>query len=184
MGDLLHQLGERLAVHVFHDEKDLAGLVHDVEGLHDVWVDDARGEANFVAEHLDELGLARQLLVHAFDRDDAREAARPEEPAEVHTGHAPHADLFAQHIAPAYHGRPRSPSVVERLAAGTTTRLRCLSPACFLDHHLAHLIAPLKLSCASRSIVSGQSGVGPGSSSGGNGRRRGACFFSGNSMKC
>ena len=48
---------------------------------------DARGEARLLQEHLDELGLARQVRVQALDGDEALEAADAREPREEHRGH-------------------------------------------------------------------------------------------------
>ena len=74
--------GERVALDELHHQK-VAGLAHPhLEDGDHVRVVDARGEPRFVEEHLDELLLAREVRVELLDGDEAREAARPREPAE------------------------------------------------------------------------------------------------------
>ncbi len=87
------QATERVALHVLHD--DVVALVAraNLEDGNDVRVVDARGEARLLQEHLDELGLARQVRVQALDGGEALEAADAREAREVHRGHAARREL-------------------------------------------------------------------------------------------
>jgi hypothetical protein len=49
---------------------------------------DARGQARLLEEHLDELGLAREVRVEPLDGDEALEAADAGEAREKHGRHA------------------------------------------------------------------------------------------------
>ena len=90
---------ERLALHVVHDEQQLAAVCHDVHDGHHVWAADARGEASLVEEHRHELGIGRELRVELLDGDRPREAGRPEEPPEVHRGHPARCDRLVERVA-------------------------------------------------------------------------------------
>lgn len=90
---------ERLAVHVVHDEKELAFGCDDVENGDDVRVLDARREPSLVEEHRDELGVACELRVQSLDRDGAREAGRAVETTEMNGRHAPVTNLSEQEVA-------------------------------------------------------------------------------------
>ena len=57
---------------------------------------DARGEARLVEEHLDELGLAREVRVQPLDGDEALEAADARQAREEHRGHAAGRELGDQ----------------------------------------------------------------------------------------
>ena len=92
--------GERLAVHVLHDEEELAVRRDDVERRDDVRVADARGEARLVEEHRDELGILRELRVQPLDRDRAREADRTEQSAEMDRGHPACGDGIVESVSP------------------------------------------------------------------------------------
>ncbi len=93
------ELEEGLALHVVHDEEQLAPDGDDIEGGDDVGVVDPGGEAGFVAEHRDELGVASEVGVQALDGDGAGEADGAEGATDEHGGHASGGDLTVQRIA-------------------------------------------------------------------------------------
>src|SRR5262249_32187373 len=95
---------ERLSLHVIHHEKELTPRGDDVERAHHVRVANSSGKPRLVEEHRDELGIFRVLRVEALDRYRAREANRPEEPAEVYSGHPTRGDLAVERIATNYMG--------------------------------------------------------------------------------
>ncbi len=78
---------EGVALHVLHDDVVALLARADLEDGDDVRVVDPRGEARLLEEHLDELGLAREVGVKALDRDEALKAADAGEAPEVHGGH-------------------------------------------------------------------------------------------------
>ena len=71
----------------------------DLEDGHDVRVVDARGEARLVEEHLDELGLLREVRVQPLDRDEALEAGDAREAREEHRRHAAAGELGDELVA-------------------------------------------------------------------------------------
>jgi hypothetical protein len=66
------QLLQALALHELHHHQKIALLLDHVEGGHHVGVADARRQAQLVAEHVEARRIARQLAMHALDRDHAR----------------------------------------------------------------------------------------------------------------
>ena len=115
----LHQLGERLAGDVLHDDEDLALGRDDVERGHDVRVTDAPAEARLVEEHRDELGILRELRMQALDGDGAREADGAAEPSEVDGGHPARGELSIEHVAPTVRGCacPSDRTIVSKITA-------------------------------------------------------------------
>ncbi len=89
---------ERLALHVVHDQEQLAAERDDVEGRDGVRVADARGQPGLVEEHRDELGIARVLRVQSLDRDRARETNRTEEAPVVDGRHPAGSDLAIERV--------------------------------------------------------------------------------------
>ena len=87
------------AVDVAHHQEELVVLGDQIDDLRDVRVVDPCGEARLVDEHRPEVCGLRQVRVHALDRDDAGEALRADDPAEVHTRHAARRDPRAQFVA-------------------------------------------------------------------------------------
>ncbi len=81
------EVREGVALHVLHDDVVALLARPDLEDGHDVGVVDPRGEARLLQEHLDELGLAREVRVQALDPDEALKAARAGEATEVHGRH-------------------------------------------------------------------------------------------------
>ena len=53
----------------------------------------ARGDAGFIEEHLDELPLALQVRMEPFDGDEPFEATSTRQAPEVHRGHPARGDL-------------------------------------------------------------------------------------------
>ena len=80
--------GERLPVHVLHDEQELAWRRDDIERLDHVRMLNAGRDPRLVDEHRDEVGVARELSVESLDGDGAREADRAEQAAEMDGRHA------------------------------------------------------------------------------------------------
>ena len=78
---------EGVALHVLHDDVVALLALADLEDGHDVRVVDARREARLLEEHLDELGLAREVRVQPLDGDEALEAADAREAREIHRRH-------------------------------------------------------------------------------------------------
>ena len=70
----------------------------------DVGVADARGQARFVEEHGDELGIERELRVQALDGDRPREPTFSHEPRQVHGRHAAGRDPVEDGVATHEHG--------------------------------------------------------------------------------
>ena len=93
------QARERLALHVLHDEKELAFEGDDVERADDVGMTDAGRDARLVEEHRDEVGLLGELGMEPLDGDGPREADGPEEAPDVHGGHAAGRDLVMERVA-------------------------------------------------------------------------------------
>jgi hypothetical protein len=79
---------ERRAVHVLHDDEELAVLRDDIERLDDVGVPYARHEARLVEEHGEEVRVARERLMEPLDRDRAHEARGAHLPPDVDGRHA------------------------------------------------------------------------------------------------
>ena len=134
-----HEPRERLALHVLHDEEELAVGLHDVERRHHVRVADARGEARLVEEHRDELGVLGELRVEALDRDGAREADGPDAAARG----APSPCRPTRSRRRARSGRRCAPEPTETESGSEAIRLRRLStfrdesPASFLIRYLS-----------------------------------------------
>jgi len=61
-----------------------------------VGVVNARREPRLLEEHLDELGLARQVRMQALDGDEPLEAANAGETRQVHRGHPARRELGDQ----------------------------------------------------------------------------------------
>jgi hypothetical protein len=59
-----------VAVHILHDEEDLAPDLDDVGGRDDIRVSHASCEASLVEEHPQELGLPGEERIKPFYRDD------------------------------------------------------------------------------------------------------------------
>ena len=93
------ELREGDAGRVLHDEEQLLAVRDDVEHWHDVRMPDAAREARLVGEHCREGRVHRAARVEALDRDDAREARRAEDAAEVDLGHPAAADRVEEGIA-------------------------------------------------------------------------------------
>src|SRR4051794_15661062 len=74
-GARLNEPRDGLALHVFHDEEELAVRRDDVQGLDDVGVLDPGDEAGLVEEHRDEARVARMVRMEALDGDSPYEAA-------------------------------------------------------------------------------------------------------------
>ena len=82
-------------------------------GVDHVGVGDGPGDARLVHQHVDELGLRRELRQEQLDGHLAHEAADAGQAAPVDLGHAAAADALAQHVAvqrlrprPRLHRRP------------------------------------------------------------------------------
>jgi hypothetical protein len=88
-----HELGERLSRDVFHHEKHLALGRRHVDGADHVRMLDARGQARLFQEHLDELGIFRELRMQRLDGDRARETHGPHQAPEMNRRHSPSSDL-------------------------------------------------------------------------------------------
>ena len=85
-----------VALDVLHDEV-VAGVGRsDLEDGDDVGVVDPRGEASLVEEHLDELGVPREVLVQALDGVEALETPRPAQAREKNRPHPPAGELRDQ----------------------------------------------------------------------------------------
>ena len=95
---------ERRPLDVLHDQEEALFVLLDVEGGDDVGVPDARREAGLVEEHVDEIGLGRQVRVHGLDGDQPLEAARAERAAEAHLGHPARGDDADDLVAAATQG--------------------------------------------------------------------------------
>ena len=106
------QTGERFAEQVLHDEEQLAVLGDDVEGRYDVGVTDPGGQARFVEEHRDELGVFGELRVQALDRDGPGEPRRPAQPSQVNGGHPARGELVVDRVAPDDERRSQHPFTV------------------------------------------------------------------------
>jgi len=98
LGDM-QETREGLALHVLHDEEQLALRSDHVQRRHHVRVPDARRESRLVQKHRDELRVLRELRVQAFDRDRAREPDGPDEASDMDGCHAATGDLVEQRIA-------------------------------------------------------------------------------------
>ena len=98
---MIEQLAQREAVDVVHDDVVLPAGRGDlrVDRADHVRVLDLRGEPRFVAEHLDDLRLLREVLVHDLDREQSFEAAGTLKPAQVDGPHRTAADLGQQLVA-------------------------------------------------------------------------------------
>ena len=102
-GDLLlllrgavEEVPGRVALHVLHDEVVPGVGRPDLEDGDDVRVVDARGEAGLVEEHLDELGVPRQVLVEPLDGVKPLKAPRAAEAREKNRPHPPARELRDQ----------------------------------------------------------------------------------------
>ena len=74
-------------------------LLADVENLGRVGVLDARRDARFVAEHLLERGIRRELREDRLDRDQLLEAVLARLPRDPHRRHPPFGDGAEQLVA-------------------------------------------------------------------------------------
>ena len=90
---------KRVALDVLHHQVVADGAGAHFEDGHDVRVMNARSDARFVQEHLDELFLARQMRMQPLHRDEALKAADAGQARKVHRGHATGRDLAHQLIA-------------------------------------------------------------------------------------
>jgi hypothetical protein len=61
---------------------------------------DAGRQTGFVQEHAYELGIVRELVVQALDRDGSGETDRPEELPQVHRGHPSRRDGVVEGVMP------------------------------------------------------------------------------------
>ena len=95
-----HQAGERLPLHVLHDEKKLAIGRDDIERSDDIRVTDASRQSRFVEEHRDEFGLLGVLRMQPLDGHRTREAHRAQQPADVYRRHAAGRDFVVKRVAP------------------------------------------------------------------------------------
>ena len=86
----------RVPLDVLHDEVVASVGRADLEDGDDVGVMDPRRQARFVEEHLDELGVPRQVLVQPLDRVEPLEAPRPAEAREKDRPHSPARELSDQ----------------------------------------------------------------------------------------
>ncbi len=95
-----NQRADGLPRDILHDDEKLAGFVDDVECSDHVGMLDARSEARFVEEHLDELRILGVRCEEPFDRDDTRESSGSELLREHDRRHATRPDLLEKCIAP------------------------------------------------------------------------------------
>ena len=86
-GGARDEVREGVALHVLHDDVVPLLARPDLEDGDDVRVVDPRGEARLVEEHLDELGVAREVRMQALDPDEALKAPGAGEAPEVHRRH-------------------------------------------------------------------------------------------------
>ncbi len=93
------QTGQRIALDVLHHQE-VAGLAGtDLEDGHDVRMMNARRDARFVEEHLDELFLTGKVRVEPLHRHEALEAADAREAREIHRRHAAGRNFADEFIA-------------------------------------------------------------------------------------
>ena len=96
------------AVHVLHDEVEIALRLDDVEDRHHVRVAHPGGEARLVEEHRPEGPVGGEPGEEALDRDDPGEAAGADDPAEVHGAHPAGGERLAEDVAPGEESGGRS----------------------------------------------------------------------------
>ncbi len=92
---------KRLAVHVLHDEVQAGRLFDQVEHGRDVGVVNARYDVRFVAQHLHEALVARELLLDDLDGHHSPKPVRARHLAEAHFAHAARGNDVAHHVTPA-----------------------------------------------------------------------------------
>ena len=88
------------ALHVVHDEKELAFGRHDIERLDDIRVSDARSQTRLVDEHGNEFAVPRELRVQSFDSDRPRKPYGPAQAPKMHRCHAARGKLVVEGVAP------------------------------------------------------------------------------------
>jgi hypothetical protein len=97
--DALTQALQGLPLEVLHREKILPAFVADLDGLDDVRVIQARGEARLFEEHHEELLVVRQRRPKDLDDHQLAEARGALRRPEVDVTHAPVGELGDQPIA-------------------------------------------------------------------------------------
>ena len=93
------EAGERHAVDVLHDEQELALLLHDIEGLHDVGMPDERRDPRLVHEHAHDVRIARQRAVDPLDGDGEPDPPRSAHAPQVDGAHPPGGQLLDDLVA-------------------------------------------------------------------------------------
>lgn len=91
---------ERIAVDVPHDEKQSACVLDEIQHRRDVAVMDVGNDVRFVAQHRNEAGVVAERWLHALDRNDAPEPARPHDVADANFAHPATRDDCAERISP------------------------------------------------------------------------------------
>jgi hypothetical protein len=91
--------GQVDAVHVLHHDADVLPVLHHVERLHHIGVPHARRQLRLFEEQLVVFAV-RELGLKQFQRDDAREAGRPDELSQVEACRAPGREGAAEPVAP------------------------------------------------------------------------------------
>jgi hypothetical protein len=97
LGRRLDDLMQRRAIDVVHDQEQAFGSLIHVVRSHHVRVADTRRQSCLVQEHRNEVGVARDVRVHDFDRNQPLESAGCLDAPEVHGRH-PTCRQGAQHF--------------------------------------------------------------------------------------
>ena len=93
------QLRNGCAMHVLHDEQELAAIAADIQRADDVGVMDARGQSRLVEEHAYERRILGEEGMEPLDGNDAAEASGSEQPREVQARHPTFGERLEEHIA-------------------------------------------------------------------------------------
>ena len=94
------QLVKRYPFDELHHQRELAFLLHDVDGLHDVRMAEPRHQADLVLEADRELGVVHEVLVQAFDCDEPLEAERAELEPQMDDPHATRCQALTEQVRP------------------------------------------------------------------------------------
>jgi len=97
---LAHDAAQVLAVHELHGDVVGAADLTQVVDLRDVRVVEVGRDAGLVQEHLDELGVVRQVREDPLDHQVPLEALDARLPRQPHLGHPARGELLQQHVFP------------------------------------------------------------------------------------
>ena len=132
--DRFGQVGQGIAEHEFHDQKEFAIFGDDVEDGNDVGMAHSRRHPRFVEQHGAERRVLREVRVKPLDRDRACETCRAKHPPHVDRGHPAGRDLVEERVAAeeALGGLASHPTMVPRSFAAhlisrpsTSVIMRC-----------------------------------------------------------